>query len=162
MTGRKLILAAALIILGVVSASAKTGFGIQGNFNADSSLNYGAAITFKLNKSPWVFAADAGFKPVSVGITADNWITNKGFSGPFAYYLFWGVSGGIQFSDPFAANFGGRVGGGINCFLSDRTLELYLQGAWNPYLGIYLGSDDSGTFGELMCFPCAFGARVWF
>ena len=160
-------IAAALVVFGMVQVSAETGVGLQGNINAHAaSPTYGLSVTFKLDKVPWLFAANLEMNPLYVGFTADRWLANKQLTGRLAYYYGWGFSGGVQLADPVAISPGFRVVGGLNMFFLDNALEVYLQGAWNPYIGFYIGSE-SGIYpdtlpGILLNFPCALGIRFWF
>ena len=156
------------MMFNILPVVAESGIGIQGNINSHyaSSSTYGLSITFKPGTVPWMFAANLDIDPLYVGFTADKWLANKELVGRLAYYYGWGVSAGVQLSDPVAVSPGFRAVSGLNMFFLDNALEAYFQAAWNPYVGFYVGSKSGvypDTFAEaLLNFPCAIGVRCWF
>ncbi len=118
-------------------------------------------ITLRTDESPWCFAANVWLFDSAFVVTADNWFVNEPLYKAVNYYLFWGISGGVGFND-FSAGTGARAGGGIDWFLLDnKNLELYWQGAWNPYLGLE-SNDGLKPFIRPLCFIFSTGARWWF
>ncbi len=153
---KKALMLAMIVVIGTTSLFA-FGIGAQGGTN----LNGGggnAAITFKLDKSPWIFAADGVFVSnyISLGVTADNWLASKKISGALGYFYGWGVAGNIGFGDPLSLGIAARLVGGLNIMLLNNLLELYVQVAWQPRLAIL----PSVGFG-LWNFPLQAGFRFW-
>lgn len=148
---------AVLFVIGTVNVFATTGIGVQGGANIGGGGS--AAITFKLDSIPWVFAVDGAFYSnyVALGATADMWLANPKISKVLNWYYGWGVSAGVGLGDPLALNVGARALVGINAFLLDGVFELYLQAAWQPTLAILpeIGFD-------LVNFPVVGGFRFWF
>lgn len=147
-----------LFVIGTVNLFA-FGIGVQGGASVGNGTAGGAAITFKLDNAPWVFAADAAFYPnyVGLGLTADMWLGNPTISGSFGWFYGWGVAAGVGLGDIFALNIGARVFAGLNFLLLDDFLELYIQAAWQPTLCILPDIDP-----WLLNFPVTGGIRFWF
>lgn len=150
----------AALVLGTTSVFA-TGVGIQGSLNVGNNLVGGGAITFKLNKSPYVFAVHVDSTPY-VGVTFDDWIANPTISGNWKW--FYGVGGAVGAGFPGESVFidvGGRLIVGTNVFLA-KQFELYAQVAWQPH--VWFNINGSGTWGDfnLFCFPADIGLRFWF
>ena len=159
------------------SASAKIGLGMQGDLFLHSELPsstdfsfkdgdirsfIGDSLTFASTHTPWVFALQVKGSPWYVGFTADNWFVYKTISRFADYYLFWGVSGGMEVEGVYGLNTGARAGAGVNVFLAERHLELYAQAAWNPYFGVNLRRGDGDLFFvRPIHFPVNVGLRVW-
>ena len=150
-----LFLVVALASTGAVFA--KTGLGLQGGYVVGGDA--GAAVTFKIDSLPCVFAVDLGFPAggLSLGVTADWWIQNPKIEGTWGWYYGVGLAGSLSLGD--VLNFGayGRALVGTNVFLLDKFLELYLQAAWQP--GLYIAS---GIHPVLVSFPINAGFRFWF
>ena len=72
---KKAIMIAALVVIGTASIFA-FGIGVQGGASLGPAIGGNAALTFKLDNNPWVFAVDGSFRTnyVAVGVTADMWI----------------------------------------------------------------------------------------
>ncbi len=151
-----------LFVLGTANMFA-TGIGAQfgGNVN-EGSFGTGAALTFKLDKVPCVFAADLAFGKnyFAAGLTADWWMANPKIEGTWGYYYGIGVGGSVAIADNAYAGFsvGPRAVLGTNVFLLDRHFELYLQAAYQPLLSI---ANDNVAF-VWVNFPLALGFRFWF
>lgn len=159
-------------------ASAKIGMGLQGNLYMRSDLPAssdftfkdgkvksfsGASLTLASNHSPWVFALQIKPEPWYFGFTADNWFIYKSLCPSFNYYVFWGVSGGLEVEELYGINTGARLGAGINFFCARRHLELYAQTSWNPCFGVNLNRGDGDLFFvKPIVFPLNLGLRVWF
>lgn len=157
---------AALVLALVVSTASvfAFGIGIQGGYdpNLDGGPGSGnVAITFKVDKSPLVFAADFGFHKSSstIGLTGDYWISNANLAGPVNY--FYGVGFGANITIVNGAedsvNFGAalRVPVGINMFFAKGVIEPYLQLV--PQLVLPLPSFDLD-----FDLGCNVGIRFWF
>lgn len=138
------------------------GIGLQGGFTAGGGYGSGA-VTFKLDSMPWVFAANGSFgNALGFGITADKWIANKNLTGPLNYFYGWGLAGSFFITENYqSVSVGARILGGLNMFLLDNFLELYLQGAWQPEVNIGLSKDHSGLDAVLINFPINLGFRFW-
>ncbi|MDE6349714.1 MAG: hypothetical protein K2K67_01765, partial [Treponemataceae bacterium] len=110
---------------------------------------------------PWVFAVHLKGDPWYAGVTADNWFVYKAFGRDVAWFLFWGISAGMELEGTFGVDTGARAGAGVNVFLARRHLELYAQLAWNPSVGVYLRHDGDIFFIRPLSFPLHAGFRVW-
>ena len=149
-----LLLVVALASTGAVFA--KTGVGVQGGYNFGGGA--GAALTFKLDSLPCVFALDLGLgNGIAVGLTADWWIANPKIEGTWGWYYGVGLAGSLYLGDVLHFGAYGRALVGTNVFLLDKFLELYLQAAWQP--GLYIAS---GIQPVLVSFPINAGFRFWF
>ena len=150
-----LLLVVALASTGAVFA--KTGLGLQGGYVVGGDA--GAAVTFKIDSLPCVFAVDLGFPAggLSLGVTADWWIANPKIEGTWGWYYGVGLAGTIHLGDIFALAVGPRALVGTNVFFIDNFLEFYVQAAWQPILSIV---PDFG-FGW-KSFPINAGFRFWF
>lgn len=156
------IVTALLMVLSVGSVFA-VGLGVQGGYVAGSNGYGSGALTFKLD-SPWIFAVNADLygTDFGVGLTMDNWLANPVIEKPFRYFYGWGLAGNINFFKSGMSLFAGaRAVVGINCFVLDKTLEFYVQAAWEP--GVYVGLYENGGLAlELNRFPVNAGFRFWF
>ena len=148
---------AVLFVLGTTNVFA-FGLGLQGGANLGAGSG-AAAVTFKLDSAPWIFAADGAFYSnyVALGLTADMWLANENLAGPLNYFYGWGVNGSLGFGDPLHLNVGVRVLGGLNLFVLDKQLELYTQVAWQP--NITFLPEFRFNF---LYFPVSAGLRFWF
>ena len=146
---------AVLFVLGTVNVFA-LGIGPQGGYDVGGSPT--ADLTFKLDSTPFVFAAGAKIgKHTSIGITADYWLANPKIEGTWGYYYGVGAAANMQVNGEFDRFFvGGRALVGTNVFVLDKFIELYLQLAWQPGIAITeeIGYDHS--------FPVNIGLRFWF
>lgn len=155
-----------LFVLGTANVFA-TGLGAQFGGNVtENGFGKGAAVTFKLDKVPCVFAADLGFDSnyFAAGLTADWWLANPKIEGTWGYYYAVGVGGSIAFANNDYAGFsiGPRAVLGTNVFVLKRALEFYLQIAWQPMLTLTSGDSNSGVSFAWTNFPVAIGFRFWF
>ena len=149
-----LLLVVALASTGAVFA--KTGVGVQGGYNIGGGPD--AALTFKLDSLPCVFALDLGLgNGIAVGLTADWWIANPKIEGTWGWYYGVGLAGSARIGDPLELTVGARALVGTNVFLIDNFLELYLQAAWQPTLSIL---PNVGF--NLFSVPVNGGFRFWF
>lgn len=155
---------AVLVVFSTASVFA-FGIGAQAGYLAGSN-GWDGAITFKLDSTPWVFAVNAGGGKGHLRIagTADMWLGNPNLAGPFNWYYGWGLAAGVNIVDQggLGLYLGARLPVlGINVFVLDGFLEFYLQGAWQPGVGIFFGNDV--TFGfDWLSFPINLGFRFWF
>jgi len=151
---------AVLFVMGTTSVFA-LGIGAQGGYNPGLG-GAGAAVTFKLNKLPYVFAADvgiAGGELNSVGITADMWLANPKIQGAWGYFYGVGAAFGLRnLTNSPEFGIGGRAVLGTNVFVLKRALEFYLDVAWQPMF--WFGGN--WTTNDLLSFPINFGFRFWF
>lgn len=153
---------AVLFVLGTTSAFSM-GIGAQGGYTVGG--NAGGALTFKLDKSPLIFAVDVAFPAngFDIGVTADYWLANPKLTKTVGFYYGIGAAGAINVGGNSAdIGVAGRVVGGINAFVLDRALELYAQAAWQPTFWIG-GSGEGARAGfEPLCIPVNVGFRFWF
>lgn len=151
---------AALFIAGTVNVFA-LGIGAQGGYTVGG--NGGAAVTFKVDTLPCVFAADVAFANnyVAVGCTADWWMANPAIEGTWGYFYGVGVGGNIGLGDPTSLLVGPRLVAGTNLFLLDGFLELYLQAAWQPSFTMAIGSENADGHFVWGYIPVNLGFRVW-
>ena len=151
-------------VLGTASVFA-TGIGAQAGTVAGHDFGFGGALTFKLDKSPWVFALHVdglSTNYLGFGLTADNWLANPTFAKPFAYYYGWGLAGSFEtFGNGARLFVGARLVGGINVFLA-KAFELYAQVAWQPGLYVGVSGDYAGAHADFVAFPINLGFRFWF
>ncbi len=155
-------LVAALAVLGTSSVFA-FGIGLQVNGNAGEVFAPGAAITFKVDSIPLVFAVNwnAGEDTTTVGLTADYWGINKRLVSigrtPLNWFFGVGFFVNTIFADEFALTGGIRFPLGLNMFVLDGFLEPFVQIA--PSMGLQfipsLGIDR-------LFFPISAGFRLWF
>ena len=155
---KRALMLAVLVVIGTTSLFA-FGIGAQGGYSIGPNGLGGAALTFKLDNIPWVFAADGIFTQnyVAIGGTADMWLANKPLAKPINYYYGWGLAGNFGLGNNFTFGVYARALGGLNVFLIDGFLELYLQAAWQP--GIQISSG--GVRFIPVNFPVAAGFRFW-
>lgn len=134
------------------------GIGVQGGGTiSGNGFGGGAAITFKLDSAPWVFAVDASFGNSSyIGISADNWVVNKALASPLNYFIGWGIGGSLGIGNSFNLNLVGRIPLGLNLFIANKIIEPYLQAV--PSFGVHIGS----TTGFYWAIPLNIGLRFWF
>lgn len=155
----------ALVGLLVVAGTAQLfawGIGVQGGASVGGAG--GAAVTFKLDESPLVFAVDASFYSnyIGIGATADYWIQNPEVMdvsfGSWKWYYGVGLAAGVGLGDNyFTFSVAPRALVGTNLFIMDNFLEFYTQLAYQPTLSI----GDYGGF-ALINFPIVGGVRFWF
>ena len=148
----------AVMVLGILIGTASIfafGIGVQGGGGVSGGSGIGgAALTFKLDTAPWVFAVD--WNLARIGISADQWFLNKPFASPFNFYVGWGVYVGMGLGRGNLLAVGGRIPIGINAFFLDGMLEPYFQIV--PSIGVSAipGIDlDWGVAANL-------GFRFWF
>lgn len=150
-----------LFVMGTTSVFASTGIGAQFGSNLGNSIGGNAALTFKLNTVPCVFAADLGFGSsyFAAGLTADWWSANPKIEGSWRYYYGLGVGGSVHIANGGFGHFsaGPRAVLGTNIFVLKGALEFYLQGAYQPLVII----SDGLSFAWFN-FPVAAGFRFWF
>lgn len=155
----------ALVGLLVVAGTAQLfawGIGVQGGASVGGAG--GAAVTFKLDESPLVFAVDASFYSnyIGIGATADYWIQNPEVMdvsfGNWKWYYGVGLAAGVGLGDNyFNFSVAPRALVGTNLFIMDNFLEFYTQLAYQPTLSF----GDAGEF-ALINFPIVGGVRFWF
>ena len=149
-----LLLVVALASTGAVFA--KTGLGIQGGYTVGRFG--GAALTFKVDSLPCVFAADFYIgDSFGLGLTADWWIQNPKIEGTWGWYYGVGLAGSLHLGNTIGLAVAPRALIGTNVFFIDNFLEFYLQGAWQPTLDIL---PSIGFY--LVSFPINAGIRFWF
>lgn len=158
---KKLTVVLALLLVLTTTSVFALGIGAQAGYVGGGA---GGALTFKLDTAPWVFAVnvDSLVNPLSIGGTADMWLANKNFAGPFNYYYGWGVAAGLNIYDGGLGLYAGaRALAGINVFVLDKFLEFYLQAAWQPGISL-LFADASNVGLNFVNFPVNLGFRFWF
>jgi hypothetical protein len=155
-----------LVFLVTLGASQSFGLGIGiaytpwfGLGDAATSSN-GAALTLKLDSTDFIFGVgfSAGPNATNMGLTADLWLANGRLIDFLNFYAGVGGYGQILIADTSYIDAGVRIPLGINAFLLNNTIELFLELA--PAIGIGVG-------GETLTFPSvnlqgAVGFRFWF
>lgn len=155
---KKIAIIMAILLVFSVGSIFAFGIGAQGGANVGRSTTGSAALTFKLDDVPFVFAVTARFgDSMAVGVTADLWMSNANFAGPLNYFYGIGGYGTIVLGDNVAFSGGVRVPLGINMFVLEKFIEPYLMVA--PSFGVNLakGAELFDWF-----FPVNFGIRFWF
>ena len=140
-----------------IGAAFTPNFGFTSNV---SSSPAGAALTLKLDSAPYVFGfgASLGTGYSAVGFTADLWMAKGKLIDFLNYYAGPGIYLGLAGNNnDFRMNGGLRIPIGVNAFLLNNTLELFLELA--PAFGILLA--DPVKFPTLGL-QGAFGFRFWF
>lgn len=156
-----IVLMAALLLIGTTGAFA-FGIGLQFNGNAGDVFEPGAAVTFKVDSIPLIFAVNwyVG-DDTSIGLTGDYWVFNKPLTNIGNAELNWFIGIGfftnMTFADEFLFTGGLRVPLGLNMFLADGKFEPFLQVA--PSFGIAI-LPALGTTTPF--FPISAGFRIWF
>lgn len=156
-----------LSVLGllIVAGSAQLfawGIGLQGGASVGGAG--GAAVTFKLDNTPLVFAADLSFGSgyFAVGATGDYWLGNptimSGDFGSWRWFYGFGAAAGVGLGQDYVNfNVAPRALIGTNVFLLKDFLEFYVQAAYQPTLSF------GNAFGfSLINFPIVGGVRFWF
>lgn len=162
MKNKKLVLVAVLLCFVAIGSVFAFGIGVQ---IGGGWLNGGlgnAAITFKIDQLPLVFAADFSFGggSFSIGASGDYWFLNPNIVGPLNWFLGAGLGLGFTIGDPFAMSIAARLPIGLNAFFIDGFLEPYIQVV--PQIGgrIVMGDDVSGgLYGGV---GANLGLRLWF
>lgn len=159
---KKIISVLSLLVLAGTTQLFAWGIGVQGGASVGGAG--GAAVTFKLDESPLVFAVDASFYSnyIGIGATADYWIQNPDIMdvsfGSWKWYYGVGLAAGVGLGDNyFNFSVAPRALVGTNLFIMDNFLEFYTQLAYQPTLNI----GDAGGF-ALINFPIVGGVRFWF
>lgn len=154
---KKILVVAAVLMVVCAAGAFAFGIGVQGGGGYPAAGN--AAITFKLDSVPLVFAAnftfnDGGF---AVGGTADYWLFNNNIAGPLNWFLGLGAGATVGgFSDEVFLNAQGRLPIGLNMFLVDGFIEPYVQVV--PMLVVPIVPSFGIDFG----IDANIGLRLWF
>lgn len=149
---------AVLFVLGTTNVFA-FGIGIQGGADLGAAGAGSAAVTFKLDTKPFIFAVNGAFYKdyVAFGGTADYWLGSGEIAGPLNYFYGYGLNAAFGVgNENVAFNFGPRIVGGLNLYVLDNFLEFYIQAAWQPTFFILPKFDFN-----LVNFPVAAGIRFW-
>lgn len=135
------------------------GIGIQGGYDANlknGGGNGNVAVTFKVDKSPLVFATRFSFGNVStIGLTGDYWISNANITGPLNYFIGVGFGANITLGDEVSFGAAFRVPVGLNMFFAKGVIEPYVQIV--PQLILPIPS-----FALDFDISCNAGIRFWF
>jgi hypothetical protein len=131
------------------------GIGVQGGGTIGSSIpGTNAMITFKPDDSNLIFGLGADFrKNIALGISADYWFRNDPLGDIVYWYLGVGIYGGLRTGNATQFAIAARLPIGVNMFLFENFLELYLEGA--PAVGV-------GTQIPAFGIQIALGFRLWF
>lgn len=150
-------------------ALAKVALGITGGVDlrikAEPESHVTSGISVRSDMSPWGLEAHWNFNERSLALFLDDWWICKRLNSMLNFYTFWGLSFGLKFENEFYAQTGPRLGLGIDVFLfKNRSLEFYVQGAWNPSLGMNYDRDDEKYSFRFVpsSFPVNSGIRFWF
>ena len=148
-----------LLMLGTgTMAFAKTGLGVAAGAPIGGNLpGTNTMLSLKIDSVPLLLGIGVRVRNdnFNIGITADNWIANNNLIDFLNWYI--GVGGyvGLGIGGNASIDAGIRIPIGLNTFLLDRVLELFLEVA--PTIGVALPLDFP-TWG----FQSAFGFRIWF
>lgn len=162
MKRKVLIVLLVLAMLGAGSSVfARTGVGISAGLPIGPGLpGSNLMLSLKLDSFPLLLGIGGSFgeNQIRLGITADYWIANNNLASILNWYI--GIGG--FFGAGIAENGGDfdaglRIPIGLNIFVLDRVLELFVEIA--PAIGV--------RFGNTVQFPAlgaqgALGFRVWF
>ena len=158
---KKILVVAVLLMVVCVGGAFAWAIGIQGGGGVGG--NGGAAITFKLDSTPLVFAADfaASSNYFVFGITGDYWfiedtIVDTGI-GPFGWFLgggagialrIWDDHGPEDDHDGFGLRITGRLPIGLNMMIGAGKVEIepYIQAV--PQIGVWM-IDDFGLYWDV-------------
>lgn len=140
---KKILVVAALLMVVCVSGAFSWAIGVQGGGGVGG--NGGAAITFKLDSTPLVFAADfaASSNYFVFGITGDYWfiedtIVDTGI-GPFGWFLGGGAGVALRIWDEhLGLRLAARLPIGLNMMIPVSSVEIepYIQAV--PQVGVWL------------------------
>lgn len=148
----------AVMVLGILIGTTSIfafGIGIQGGPTiGGNGWNPNAALTFKLDSSPWVFAID-WWGGASIALSADQWLLNKTFAKPFNFFLGWGLYVGLATGGNMLSA-GARLPIGINAFFLNGMLEPYFQIVPSVGLSVIPGFSTGWGVGANL------GLRLWF
>ena len=160
---KKKIIAVLVLALLVSTVSVfALGIGIQGGgvYSAGTKdIGGNAAITFKVDQSPLVFAVDwfANNERVILGLTGYYWILNSYLAGPFNYFVGLGFGATVGLGDPLILAGSVRAPIGVNAFFADGLIEPYLQVVPQFQLAILPEDASNG-----IVFGANAGIRFWF
>lgn len=153
---KKILIVAALLMVVCVGGAFAWGIGIQGGGGFPDYGN--AAITFKLDTVPFVFATNFTFRDgFGVGLTGDYWFLNDNIVGPLNWFI--GAGAGISlggFNDNLILGLEGRLPIGLNMYLVDGFIEPYVQVV--PSVGLNVLPEIGLRWG----FAGNIGIRFWF
>lgn len=153
---KKIFIVAALLMVVCVGGAFAWGIGIQGGGGFPDYGN--AAITFKLDTVPFVFATNFTFRDgFGVGLTGDYWFLNDNIVGPLNWFI--GAGAGISlggFNDNLILGLEGRLPIGLNMYLVDGFIEPYVQVV--PSVGLNVLPQIGLRWG----FAGNIGIRFWF
>jgi len=151
---KKIILLLAFISLTIPSLLG-FGIGVQGGGTIGASIpGTNAMITFKPDNSNLIFGLGANFeKDIALGVMADYWFRNDPLGDIVYWYLGLGIYGGLRTGNSTQFAVAARLPLGLNLFLFENFLELYLEGA--PAIGV-------GTQIPAFGVQIALGFRLWF
>ena len=145
----------------VLSASQAFGFGVGAEFTAPytaSGVGEGVAMTFKLDKVPYLFAlgASGNANGVHIGFTADYWMAEGKLIDFLSWYAGPGLFLDVNTGGEAGIDAGLRIPVGLNTFLLNKKFELFLELA--PAFGLSVNPFHFPTFG----LQNALGFRFWF
>lgn len=153
---KKILIVAALLMVVCVGGAFAWGIGIQGGGGYPEYGN--AAITFKLDTVPFVFATNFTFRDgFGIGLTGDYWFLNDNIVGPLNWFI--GAGAGISlggFNDNLILGLEGRLPIGLNMYLVDGFIEPYVQVV--PSVGLNVLPEIGLRWG----FVGNIGIRFWF
>lgn len=155
---KKILFAAAVMMVACVAGVFAFGIGIQGGYNLGVPGN--VAVTFKLDSVPLIFAGNfyIGDNLFAVGLTGDYWILNDNIVGPLNWFVGAGLGATIAIPDDGDLGFwaAARVPVGLNMFLANDVIEPYIQIV--PMLALHFMPSFSPDFD----LDANIGIRFWF
>lgn len=150
---------AVLVLALVVSTASVFAFGIGIQGGAGYNVPGNVAITFKVDRSPLVFAGNFQFNDdFAIGLTGDYWVSNANIAGPVNYFIGVGFGATVGLKDDDLLLSGSlRLPVGINMFFAKGVIEPYVQVV--PMFGLQvLPKFETDGFGV----DAAAGIRFWF
>lgn len=171
---------APLVLALLLSPAARSAFamgigpalGVEGAFEPRGegrSLAAGASCSLKFDGFPVYWLVSTNFSRAEPGgkslfefaLSGDWWIMNPAIKGVWKWYWGAGLSIRAAAGDCLRAAAGLRALAGMNWFLMDGFLEMFVQAAVEPE-ALFDWDGGERSFSAQIRFPVCAGARFWF
>ncbi|NCN05964.1 MAG: hypothetical protein GW949_10080 [Spirochaetales bacterium] len=131
------------------------GIGLSGGGTLGSGIpGTNLMLQFKPDESRFLFGLGADFQQdIALGVSADYWFRNDPLVDIIQWYLGAGLYGGLRTGSNPEFVIAGRLPIGLNMYLLDNFLELFLEAA--PTVGV-------GTKIPAIGVQIGLGFRLWF